>query len=73
MTSLYDPVALSQMLHALSGPETRMYLSGKARLDKPLEEFDAALDDLFESVRKVESKSRLKGPNVFIIIAEGKK
>lgn len=73
VTSLYDPVALAQTLHALSGPDTRIYLSGKARLDKPHEEFDAALDNLFENVRKVEPRSRLRSPNVFIIIAEGKK
>jgi len=73
VTSLYDPVALAQTLHALSGPDTRIYISGKSRLDKPHEEFDVEMNRLFGSVRKIERpSSRLRSPNVFIIVAEGK-
>jgi len=74
VASLYDPIALAQTLHDLSGPNTKIYISSKARLDKPHQEFDAEIDRLFESVKRVkEPKSRLKSPNVFLIVAEGKK
>jgi hypothetical protein len=76
VTNLYDPVALAQTIHALSGPNTSIYISGKARLDKPHEEFDVEMQRLFKSVKKIrtdEIHSRLKSPNVFIIVAEGKR
>ncbi len=77
VTNLYDPVALAQTIHALSGPNTRIYISGKARLDKPHEEFDVEMQRLFQSVKKIQMndgiQSRLKSPNVFIIVAEGRR
>ncbi|KAL3759293.1 hypothetical protein ACHAWU_002094 [Discostella pseudostelligera] len=76
VTNLYDPVALAQTIHALSGPNTSIYISGKARLDKPHEEFDVEMQRLFKSVKKIRTDdihSRLKSPNVFIIVAEGKR
>ena len=76
VTNLYDPVALAQTIHALSGPNTRVYISGKARLDKPHEEFDVEMQRLFESVTKIRADSihsQLKSPNVFIIVVEGKR
>eukprot|EP00581_Thalassiosira_minuscula_P012172 CAMPEP_0183714932 /NCGR_PEP_ID=MMETSP0737-20130205/9334_1 /TAXON_ID=385413 /ORGANISM="Thalassiosira miniscula, Strain CCMP1093" /LENGTH=458 /DNA_ID=CAMNT_0025943967 /DNA_START=367 /DNA_END=1743 /DNA_ORIENTATION=+ len=74
VTSLYDPHALAQTLHALSGPDTKIYISGKTRLDKPHEEFEGEMKQLFESVEKVERpESRLRSPNVFVIVAGGKK
>mmetsp|Transcript_41068 Transcript_41068/g.87490 ORF Transcript_41068/g.87490 Transcript_41068/m.87490 type:complete len:351 (+) Transcript_41068:306-1358(+) len=74
VTSLYDPRALAETVHALSGPNTRIYISGKARLDKPHEEFDAEMRRLFERVEKVRRPmSRLRCPDVFVIAAGGKK
>ncbi|KAL9182982.1 hypothetical protein ACHAXT_004261 [Thalassiosira profunda] len=72
VTSLYDPVALAQTLHALSGPHTKIYLSGKARLDRPHAIFDVEMHRLFERVERIAPKSRLRSPGVFIIAAEGK-
>ena len=74
VTSLYDPVALAQALYALSGPNTKIYISVKARLDKPHEEFDVEMERLFERVEKIDKpSSRLRSPDVFIVVAEGKK
>lgn len=73
VTSLYDPVALAQTLHALCGPTTKIYISSKSRLDKPHETFDAEMARLFERVEKVCPCSRLKNPNVFIMQVEGKR
>mmetsp|Transcript_2362 Transcript_2362/g.4722 ORF Transcript_2362/g.4722 Transcript_2362/m.4722 type:complete len:451 (-) Transcript_2362:59-1411(-) len=74
VTSLYDPQALARALHALSGPGTRIYISGKARLDRPHEEFDAEMERLFERVERIwEPSSRLRSPDVFIIVAGGKR
>mmetsp|Transcript_24201 Transcript_24201/g.52193 ORF Transcript_24201/g.52193 Transcript_24201/m.52193 type:complete len:437 (+) Transcript_24201:431-1741(+) len=73
VASIYDPVALAQTLHALSGPSTSIYISIKSRLDKPHEEFDVEMNRLFRSVKKIKPSSRLRNPDVFIIVAEGKK
>jgi len=74
VASLYDPQALARALHALSGPDTRIYISGKARLDRPHEEFDAEMERLFERVERIrEPSSRLRSPDVFIIVAGGKR
>lgn len=73
VTSLYDPLALARTLHALSGPDTRIYVSGKSRLDKPHEEFEEEMGRLFGVVEKVEPVSRLRSPNVFVIVAGGRR
>ncbi|KAL3827300.1 hypothetical protein ACHAXA_005046 [Cyclostephanos tholiformis] len=74
VTSIYDPIALARTFHALSGPNTMVYVSGKARLDKPHEVFEAEMEVLFAKVRKVERPcSRLRSPNVFVIVANGKR
>jgi len=74
VTSLYDPVALAQTLHDLSHSNTRIYISGKSRLDKPHEIFNTEMNRLFEKVEKVtEVNSRLRSPGVFVICAEGKR
>ncbi|KAL3770739.1 hypothetical protein ACHAW5_001456 [Stephanodiscus triporus] len=74
VTSLYDPVALARTIHALSGPRTRVYVSGKARLDRPHEVFEGEMGRLYANVRKVERPcSRLRSPNVFVIVADGKR
>ena len=76
VTNLYDPVALPQTIHALSGPNTRIYISRMARLDKPHEEFDVEMQRLFESVTKIRADdihSQLKSPNVHIIVVKGKR
>ena len=74
VASLYDPIALAQTLHALSGPTTKIYISSKSRLDKPHEEFDKEMKRLFEKVDRVLiPESRLKNPTVFVMTFEGKK
>lgn len=73
VASLYDPFALAQTLHALSGPKTKIYISGKSRLDKPHEEFDVELSRMFRTVKKITNPdTRMRNPSVFIIFAEGK-
>ena len=73
VTSIYDPVALARTVHALSGPRTKVYISGKARLDRPHEVFDGEMRRLFERVERIERpESRLRSPGCFIIVAEGK-
>lgn len=74
VTSLYDPRALAQTVAALSGPRTRVYISSRARVDRPHEEFDAELARLFERVWTIRRpSSRLRNPHVFILVAEGKR
>ena len=52
VASLYDPVALAQTLHDLSGPNTKIYMSSKSRLDKPHQEFEGEMNRLFGKVTK---------------------
>jgi hypothetical protein len=75
VTSLYDPVALARTFHALSGPGTRVYVSGKARLAGPHDAFGGEMARLFGSVRVVDGgpRSRLRSPGVFVIVADGKR
>ena len=74
VTSLYDPVALAQTLFDLSHSNTRIYISGKSRLDKPHEIFNSEMNRLFEKVKKVtEVNSKLRSPGVFVICAEGRR
>ena len=75
VTSLYDPVALARTFHALSGPGTRVYVSGKTRLAGPHDAFGGEMARLFGSVRVVDGgpRSRLRSPGVFVIVACGKR
>eukprot|EP00956_Cyclotella_meneghiniana_P006291 scaffold8251_cov61-Cyclotella_meneghiniana.AAC.2 len=73
VTNLYDPVALASTIHALSGSETRIYISAKSRLDKPHEIFDDEMKRLFARCDRVKVESRLKSPNVFVMVFGGKK
>ena len=75
VTSLYDPVALARTFHALSGPGTRVYVSGKTRLVGPHDAFEGEMSRLFGSVRGVDGgpRSRLRSPGVFVIVACGKR
>jgi hypothetical protein len=73
VTSIYDPIALAQTFYALSGPQTKIYISGKTRLDKPHEIFEMEMKRLFVSVIKIDKpNSRLKSPNVFVYFVQGK-
>ena len=73
VTSIYDPIALAQTFYALSGPHTKIYISGKTRLDKPHEIFEMEMKRLFVSVRKIDvPNSRLRSPNVFVLVVQGK-
>ncbi|KAL3770741.1 hypothetical protein ACHAW5_001458 [Stephanodiscus triporus] len=52
----------------------RFNVSGKARLDRPHEVFEGEMERLYANVRKVERPcSRLRSPNVFVIVADGKR
>jgi len=74
VTSIYDPIALAQTFYALSGPHTKIYISGKTRLDKPHEIFEMEMKRLFVSVRKIDApNSRLRSPNVFVLVVQASK
>ncbi len=63
----YDPVALARTFHTLSGPWTRVYVSGKARLAGPHVAFKGEMVRLFARVPRVdEPRSWLRSPGVFI-------
>ena len=73
VASLYDPIALARTLHALSGPNTKIYISSKSRLDKPHEEFDEEMNRLFKRVERVVPESRLRNPLVSVMVFGGKR
>lgn len=74
VASLYDPRALARTIYELSGPRTKVYISSRVRLDRPHEEFDEELARLFDTVRKIRRpSSRLRNPDVFVHVAEGKR
>ncbi len=63
----YDPVALTGTFHTLSGPRTRVYVSGKARLAGPHVAFKGEMVRLFARVPRVDGpRSWLRSPGVFI-------
>ncbi len=63
----YDPVALARTFHTLSGPRTRVYVSGKAPLAGPHAAFKGEIARLFVRVPRVDGpRSWLRSPGVFI-------
>ncbi len=63
----YNPVALTQKFHTLSGPWTRVYVSGKAQLAGPHVAFKGEMARLFARVPRVDRPcSWLRSPGVFI-------
>jgi hypothetical protein len=63
----YDLVVLARTLHALSGPQTRAYFSGKARLTGPHVAFEGEMARLFVGVSRVDGpRSWLRSPGVSI-------
>ncbi len=63
----YDPVALARTFHTLSGPRTKVYVSGKARLAGPHVAFKGETVRLFARVPRVDGpRSWLRSPGVFI-------
>jgi hypothetical protein len=63
----YDPVALTRTFHTLSGPWTRVYVSGKARLAGPHVAFKGEMVRLFARVPRVDGpRSWLRSPGIFI-------
>ncbi len=74
VASPYHPVALSRTLHALSGPWTRVYVSGKVQLVRMHVAFEGEMARPFARVRRVDGpRSRLRSPDIFIIVADGKR
>mmetsp|Transcript_20710 Transcript_20710/g.30315 ORF Transcript_20710/g.30315 Transcript_20710/m.30315 type:complete len:208 (+) Transcript_20710:114-737(+) len=75
VASLYDPIALAQTFYALSHDKTKIYVSAKLRLDKPHELFEEEMRRLFGKVTVIscleEKFSKIKNPNMRIIVAEG--
>jgi hypothetical protein len=70
----YDPVVLARTLHALIGPWTRVYISGKAQLMGPHTAFKGEMARPFTRVRRVYGPcSWLRSPSIFIIVADGKR
>ena len=75
VASLYDPIALANTFYNLCGPESKVYLSYKGRLDEPHLLFEAELKRLFSRVERIEPPnihSRNKNPGVCILKAWGK-
>ena len=75
VASLYDPIALANTFYDLCGPESKVYLSYKGRLDEPHLLFEAELKRLFSRVERIEPPniySRNKNPGVCILKAWGK-
>jgi hypothetical protein len=63
----YDPVALARTFHTLSGPWTRVYILGKARLAVPHVAFKGEMVRLFARVPRVDGPcSWFRSPGVFI-------
>ena len=63
----YNPVALARTSYTLSGPRTRVYVSGKARLAGPHVAFKGEMVRLFVRVPRVDGpRSWLRSPGVFI-------
>jgi hypothetical protein len=63
----YNPVALAQTFHTLSGPRTRVYFLGKAQLAGPQVAFKGEIVRLFARVPRVDRPcSWLRSPGVFI-------
>mmetsp|Transcript_19289 Transcript_19289/g.27138 ORF Transcript_19289/g.27138 Transcript_19289/m.27138 type:complete len:403 (+) Transcript_19289:229-1437(+) len=72
VTSIYDPVSLAKTIHHLSSTSTKIYISGKSRLDLPHKVFETELRKLFRNVVKTKLSSRSRNPDIFIICAESK-
>jgi len=73
VASLYDPVALAKTFYELAGPNTKVYLSYKGRLDEPHQLFEAEFKKLFAKVCRVRpNTSRNRNPDVWIFEGEGK-
>lgn len=75
VASLYDPIALANTFYDLCGPESKVYLSYKGRLNEPHLLFEAELKRLFSRVERIEPPniySRNKNPDVCILNAWGK-
>ncbi len=63
----YNPVVLARMFHTLSGPRTRVYISGKARLAGPHVAFKGEMVRLFVRVPRVDRpRSWLRSLGFFI-------
>ncbi len=63
----YDLVALARTFHTLSGPRTRVYVSGKARFAGLHVAFKGEMVRLFARVPRVDGpRSWLRSPGVFI-------
>ena len=70
VASLYDPVALAHTFYDLCGPNSKVFLSYKRRLDEPHKVFEDELKRLFQFVETIKPMSRNKNPDVNIIKAE---
>jgi hypothetical protein len=63
----YNLVALARMFHTLSGPRTRVYISGKAQLAGPHVAFKGEIVRPFTRVPRVDGlRSWLRSPGIFI-------
>jgi len=72
VASLYDPVRLAHTFYDLCGPNSKVFLSYKRRLDEPHKMFEDELKRLFQFVETIKPMSRNKNPGVNIIKAEGR-
>jgi hypothetical protein len=72
VASLYDPIALADTMHALCHEKSVVYISFKARLAGPHEQFEKRLESLFTTVERIRPATRNKNPQVWILKATGK-
>jgi len=70
--SVYDHDALARTLHALAGPETKIYIAYRTRMDDVVTAFGQCLAGLFEKFEVVAPISRNKNPGVLVIEASRK-
>lgn len=73
VASLYSPKALAETIHDLCHDETKVYISLKKRLTEPLVVFEAAMKDLFLTVKYTSPISRRKLDDIIVIEATGKR
>jgi len=73
VASLYDPIALVDTMHILSTSSTKLFISGKRRLDLPHEIFETELRKRFLDVRRIPLDTcRQRNPDVFLFIISEK-
>jgi len=74
VATLYDPIALVETMYRLSLATTKLFISGKTRLDLPHELFETELSKRFLNVERIPwaVDCRNRNPDVFILAISNK-